>query len=86
MAPTMAHGAYLLLRAYGRARRPQRGDICVFRTTQGQAVVKRLASPLGGGCFRVCGDSPLSAPGIDFGPVAEHALIGRVILNLRPRR
>ena len=84
MAPTMAHGTYLLLRLYGKRRRPRRGDICVFRTAQGQTVIKRLASPMGGGCFRVRGDSSLSAPGIDFGPVAERALIGRVILTSRP--
>lgn len=86
MAPTIAHDTYLLLRLYGRARHPRRGDICVFQTAQGQTVVKRLASPMGGGCFRVRGDGPLSVPGTDLGPVAERALIGRVILNLRPRR
>lgn len=86
MAPAVAHGAYLLLRTYGPTRRPRRGDICVFRTAQGQTVVKRLASPLDGGCFRVCGDGPLSAPGIDFGPVTERALIGRAILAMQPRQ
>ena len=86
MAPTIADSNYLLLRVYGRTRRPQRGDICVFHTAQGQTVVKRLAQDLSDGRFRVRGDGPLSSPGTDLGSVAERALIGRVILNLRPRR
>ena len=83
MAPTLADSNYLLLRIYERTRGPRRGDVCVFRTAQGQTIVKRLAQDLSDGHFRVCGDGSLSSPGIDLGPVAERALIGCVILNLR---
>ena len=83
MAPTIEPDAYLLLLAY-RSRRPQRGDICVFDTSIGEPVVKRLAQKWDDERFRVCGDSPLSVPGIDLGPVEANALIGRAIFVLQP--
>jgi hypothetical protein len=84
MAPAIEPGAVVLVRGYGR-RRPRPGDICVFRAREGGLMLKRIAACIEGGAFRVAGDSALSAPSVDIGPVAAQALLGRVLLTLRPR-
>ncbi len=86
MAPTLDAGAYVLLRRYSGRRRPQRGDICVFRTSTGQLMIKRVRREIGPGRFEVRGDGALSAPGIDIGPVAGQDMLGRVVFTLRSRK
>jgi phage repressor protein C with HTH and peptisase S24 domain len=84
MAPTIPDGAYVLLRTYGRRRRPRPGDICMFRSDDERRMIKRLTRQTDEGRFSLRGDGALSAPEIDLGSVAEQDMLGRVLFVIRP--
>ncbi len=86
MAPTLDAGAYVLLRHYSDSRPRRQGDICVFRTSAGQMMIKRVRREIGPGRFEVRGDGALSAPSVDIGPVAAQDMFGRVVFTLRSRK
>ncbi len=84
MAPTLSEGAYVLLRQYSARRRPRPDDICVFRATSVQTMIKRVVRETSPGYFEVRGDSALSAPSIDLGPVSVSDMVGHVVFTIRP--
>ncbi len=47
-------------------------------------MIKRVIRETSPGYFEVRGDSALSAPSIDLGPVSVNDMVGRVIFTIRP--
>ena len=86
MAPALDDGDHVLLKCYGRFRRPRRGDVaCICRTDE-PMLIKRLGARGADGRFGLSGDGAASAPAIDLGFVADHEIVGRAVLRLSGNR
>lgn len=82
MVPTLDDGDYVLLKRYGRFRRPRTGDVACIRRGDGPMLIKRLAARDGDGRFSLSGDSVASAPAIDLGYVSELEIVGRAVFRV----
>jgi len=86
MVPTLDDGDYVLLKRYGRFRRPRPGDVACIRRGDGPMLIKRLGARDGQGRFGLSGDGPASAPAIDLGHASECEIVGRAHFRLCGRR
>lgn len=86
MEPLLTDGDHVLLRPYGRLRRPRSGDVvCIARSGE-PMLIKRLGEPSADGRFRLSGDGVSSAPSIDLGLAAAHEIVGRAIISISGNR
>ena len=86
MAPSLDDGDHVLLKRYGRFRRPRPGDVaCICRGDE-PMLIKRLGTRGADGRFGLSGDGAASAPTIDLGIAADHELVGRAVLRLSGNR
>lgn len=84
MSPSLRDGDYVVLRRYGRTRKPGSRDVVVYTQPGGPTRIKRLANREADTRFSVQGDGPLSAPSVDLGLVPIDWMIGKVIHVIRP--
>jgi hypothetical protein len=78
MMPTLNDGDHVLLKRYGRFRRPQPGDVACIRSGGGEPMlIKRLITRDGNARFGLAGDGAASAPAIDLGYASEREIVGR---------
>jgi len=86
MAPALDDGDHVLLKRYGRFRRPRPGDVACIRRGDEPMLIKRLGARGSDGRFGLSGDGAASAPAIDLGFAAEHEIAGRAVLRLSGNR
>jgi hypothetical protein len=86
MAPSLDDGDHVLLKRYGRLRRPRPGDVACIRRGDEPMLIKRLGAHDADGRFGLSGDGAASAPAIDLGVVADHEIVGRAVLRLSGNR
>ncbi len=86
MAPLLADGDHVLLKRYGRFRRPRSGDVACIARAGEPLLIKRLGERAADGQFGLSGDGATSAPAIDLGLAADHEIVGRAILSLSGNR
>lgn len=86
MAPSLDDGDHVLLRRYGRFRRPRPGDVACIRRADEPMLIKRLGTRDADGRFALSGDGAASAPAMDLGFAADHEIVGRAILRLSGNR
>lgn len=86
MAPSLDDGDHVLLKRYGRFRRPRPGDVACIRRKDEPMLIKRLGARGADGRFALSGDGAASAPAIDLGFAAEHEIVGRAVLHLSGNR
>lgn len=61
MVPTLNDGDHVLLKRYGRFRRPKTGDAACICRGDGPTLIKRLGARDEGGRFGLSGDGAASA-------------------------
>ncbi len=86
MAPSLEDGDHVLLKRYGRFRRPRSGDVACIRRGDEPMLIKRLGPRGSDGRFGLSGDGAASAPAIDLGFAADHEIAGRAVLRLSGNR
>lgn len=86
MVPTLDDGDYVLLKRYGRFRRPREGDVACIRRGVAPMLIKRLGACGGDGRFGLSGDGAASARAIDLGHASEREIVGRAVLCLSRNR
>lgn len=86
MAPLLANGDHVLLKRYGKYRRPRSGDVACIAREGEPMLIKRLSGPSEDGRFRLSGDAASSAPSIDLGPAADHEIVGRAVVYISGNR
>lgn len=86
MEPLLGDGDHVLLRSYGRLRRPRSGDVACITRSGEPMLIKRLGQQSADGRFHLSGDGVLSAPAIDLGLVATHEIVGRAIIGISGNR
>lgn len=88
MSPALADGELLLVRRLSAAQRDglRAGHIACFRHPDLGLIVKRVLGRLEGPPrFRLGSENRLGSGDAALGPLPASALVGRVILRLRPR-
>ena len=86
MVPTLGDGDYVLLKRYGRFRRPRPGDVAFTRRGEGPMLIKRPGERDGQGRFGLFGDGATSAPAVDLGYAPEQEIVGCAILGVSGSR
>ena len=86
MVPSLDDGDHVLVKRYGRFRRPLPGDVACIRRGDEPMLIKRLAARGPDGRFGLSGDGAASAPAIDLGFAADHEIVGRAVLRLSGNR
>lgn len=86
MAPLLADGDHVLLRRYGRLRRPRSGDVACIARPGEPMLIKRLGARSEDGRFRLSGDGAASMPAIDLGLASAEHLLGRAVAILSGNR
>jgi hypothetical protein len=86
MVPTLEDGDHVLLKRYGRLRRPQPSDVACISRSDGPMFNKRLSASDGDGRLGLSGDGVTSAPAIDLGYAHERQIVGRAVIRLSGRR
>ena len=86
MVPALQDGDHVLLKRYGRFRRPRPGDVACIRRGDGPMLIKRLGARDGQGRFGLSGDGAASAPAIDLGHASEREIVGLALLRLSGSR
>lgn len=86
MAPLLADGDHVLLRRYGRLRRPRPGDVACIARPGEPMLIKRLGPRSEDGRFRLSGDGAASMPAIDLGLASAEHLLGRAVAILSGNR
>lgn len=82
MMPTLDDGDHVLLKRYGRFRRPRQGDVACIRRGDGPMLIKRLGARDENGQFGLSGDGAASAPAIDLGYASEDEIVGRAVIRM----
>lgn len=82
MVPTLEDGEHVLLKRYGRFRRPRTGDVTCIRRGDEPMLIKRLGTCDEHGRFGLSGDGAASAPAIDLGYASEREILGHALLRL----
>lgn len=84
LSPLIQPGDYvLLLKARGRLRHLQPGEIVVFRHPAEGILIKQVVCQEGDGSVVVRGLAENSLDSRQLGPIPLHWLIGRVIWHIR---
>jgi len=87
MVPTLDGGDHVLLKCYGRFRRPRPAEVACIRRGDGPMLIKRLGARDGNGRFGPSGDGEAaSAPAIDPGYASEREIVGRGVLRVSGTR
>lgn len=86
MAPLLADGDHVLLRRYGRLRRPRSGDVACIARPGEPMLIKRLGAHAGNERFHLSGDGAASAPAIDLGLASGEEIVGRAVVILSGNR
>lgn len=82
MVPMLNDGNHVLLKRYGRFRRPRPDDVVCIRRGDGPMLIKRLGAYDEAGRFRLSGDGAAFAPAVDLGFTYEQEIVGRAVLRV----